>query len=217
MLTPLGNFSFWRWACPAPSASVLQQGLQHLSVLVALHWSSCNLLMSFFYRNAPKWMQIHPERGGEKGNHFSHLLAVSILMQPRVLVAPAAAAVPCWLVHLPSHLSPWGLFCAAGPQVLWLQGVIPLQAQGRKTFAFCGLMTGFLLNLLRIFVVSFPHCTVSTKLSSSKPSKGATTTEVSNSSHKSGMIEIISCLYVIFLWKIMKITTDLLSIAKKNF
>lgn len=198
---PLENFLFWRWTSPAPSASVLQEGLQSLTILVALHWINCSLSMSLFYYNAPKWMQIQSESWGEEGNHFSHLLAVSMFVQPRVLVAPAAAVVPYWPVQLPFHLSPWGLFCAAGPPVLSLQGVFIFQALGRKTFAFCGSMTRLLLKLLRIFVVSPTHCPELTKLSSPIPSKGATTTEVSNSGHKSVKIEIIFAFLLYFYGK----------------
>lgn len=111
-------------------------------------------------------------------------------------MAPVAAVVPCWLMQLPVHLSPWGLFCAAGPQVLWLQGGFLFQALGRKTFAFCGLMTGLLLNLLRIFVVSPTHCPELTKLSSPKPSKWVTATDISKSGHKSGEIEILLYCYI---------------------
>ena len=48
-------------------------------------------------------------------------------MQSRVLVTLVAARVHCWLVQLPVHLGPWGLFCEAVPQLLWLQGVILFQ------------------------------------------------------------------------------------------
>lgn len=51
MLNPPWKLLILRMCSPAPSASVLQQGLQPLTVLVSLHWSSCNLSMSFFYYN----------------------------------------------------------------------------------------------------------------------------------------------------------------------